>query len=459
MSDLILTDIQGFILRGYNMPTVRHFILKINQAEAARRFVGSLVDGAVAHPQITSAAHWGSDKPNYGLNIGFTYEGLKALALPAPSLYSFSGSRAFVAGAAARAKAIGDTGESAPERWDKHLGTADVHILLSLYAQSPALLESYTTLLCNLFAQQNALTELSHYDGQELPDQRIHFGYSDGISQPTIAGGPDNKYQYPDLQPAASPGEFLLGYPSQWKDFQFPVPIPGALGKNGSFAAFRVLEPHVAAFDQYLKKTATALKAKYPTLGMDEEKLAAKICGRWRNGVPLALSPETDSPQVLPIPEDGLNRFDYSEDQEGYRCPFGSHMRRANPRGDKVAGNGAHKHRIIRRGMPYGPPYNPALPNDGYKRGLLGLFICVSLDDQFEFLMADWLNEGGFSGGVPTGTKDPLIGNNTPEQSKFIIPAKGKSLILEGFPRFVTTRGGAYCFLPSITALRYIAAL
>jgi hypothetical protein len=29
---------------------------------------------------------------------------------------------------------------------------------------------------------------------------------------------------------------------------------------------------------------------------IDPELLAAKMCGRWRNGVPLALSPETDKP-------------------------------------------------------------------------------------------------------------------------------------------------------------------
>jgi Dyp-type peroxidase family len=451
MSNLMLADIQGLILRGYNLPTVRHFILRINKAEAARRFVGSLVNGTAVGPQITSAAHWGGSKPEYCLNISFTYEGLKALALPTPSLHSFSWSRAFVTGAAARAGAIGDTGESASEYWQAPLHKPDdVHVLLSLHARGDEELTSYTRRLEDLFTRHALKNLQPYYDGRALSDGRVHFGYKDGLSQPTIAGGPEKKFS--DLQPAASPGEFLLGYPSQWKGFRYPVPMPEALGVNGSFVAFRVLEQDVDAFEDYLKKTA-------PQIHLTPEQLAAKICGRWRNGVPLALSPETDSPQPSPISKDWLNRFDYSEDKEGYRCPFGSHLRRTNPRSDRVAGNGAHKHRIIRRGMPYGPPYNPATPNDGSKRGLLGLFICVSLDDQFEFLMANWLNEGGFSGGVPTGTKDPMVSNNTSGESKFIIPAKGKRLIIKDFPQFVTTHGGAYCFLPSITALKYIAAL
>jgi hypothetical protein len=109
--------------------------------------------------------------------------------------------------------------------------------------------------------------------------------------------------------------------------------------------------------------------------------------------------------------------------------------------------------------MPYGPQYDPHTSYDGKERGLLGLFICVSLEDQFEFLSAHWVNEGGLHGGVPTGAKDPLLGANTPEGSKFRIPTDKGTFTLKGFPQFVTTRGGLYCFLPSITALRYIASV
>jgi deferrochelatase/peroxidase EfeB len=169
--------------------------------------------------------------------------------------------------------------------------------------------------------------------------------------------------------------------------------------------------------------------------------------------MPLVLSPDSPDPQM---PRERWNDFDYANDKEGYRCPFGSHMRRTNPRGDRVAGADGHQRRIIRRGMPYGPPYEEA-PNE--KRGLLGLFICVSLEDQFEFLMADWINRGGFRSGVPTGATDPLFGSKREEKSQFIIPTEKRPLPLPGLHRFVTTRGGAYCFLPSITALKYIAAL
>jgi deferrochelatase/peroxidase EfeB len=197
---------------------------------------------------------------------------------------------------------------------------------------------------------------------------------------------------------------------------------------------------------------------------MSPEKLAAKMCGRWRNGVPLALSPDTDTPEV-PIPLEKMNDFDYVptpeysegyDDAKGYRCPLGSHVRRANPRRSRVAGNSGNLHRIVRRGLPYGPAYDPQHPNDGIERGLLGIFICVSLRDQFEFLMAEWLNNGVFAPGLGS-SKDPILGNNDVADSKFVIPAETGAQQITGFSQFITTRGGAYCFLPSITSLKYLA--
>ena len=65
-----------------------------------------------------------------------------------------------------------------------------------------------------------------------------------------------------------------------------------------------------------------------------------------------------------------LNDFEYvnadgTGDPKGMRCPVGAHMRRINPRGQPVAGQGVpggsnNTHRLIRRGMPYGPVYDPA---------------------------------------------------------------------------------------------------
>lgn len=447
MADLNLADIQGFILNGYRFALVRYFVLQINNVAAAKRFIGALVNGDPASsPQITTASPW-PEKPDSCLNIGLTYEGLSALQLPDVSLSSFPSE--FKADYAVIAHNLDDTGESAPENWIVGgPNTPTPHMLLVLYAQSSDVLESKTTTLRSLFAQQGAMSELSHHDGNALPNDTVHFGYADGISQPTIDGVASKR---PDSQPVAPPGEFLLGYPNQFGGkFEYPVPKPDELGNNGSFAAFRILKQEVDAFEQFLRDTA-------PKIGMSVEMLAAKLCGRWRNGVPLVLSPDTDTPEP-PIAEDQVNNYDYVPgDVRGYRCPIGAHMRRSNPRGESIAGGDGHKRRIVRRGMPYGPPYDPTNPNDGIERGLLGLFINVSLKDQFEFIMSTWLNDGDFAG--INNTRDPLMGNNSPAESRFLIPTQKGTQTVTGFPRFVITRGSAYCFLPSVTALKYIANL
>ncbi len=129
-----------------------------------------------------------------------------------------------------------------------------------------------------------------------------------------------------------------------------------------------------------------------------------------------------------------------------------------NPRHASVAGGSGLKHRIVRRGLPYGPPFDLSHPDDGLERGLVGLFIGVSLKDQFEFIMQDWVNKGDFAPGI-SGTRDVSLGTNADADNRFVIPRAGeRPIVVTGFPQFVTTRGAAYGFLPSITGIRHLAA-
>ncbi|HEY0776851.1 MAG TPA: hypothetical protein VGD56_02690 [Gemmatirosa sp.] len=448
-----LADVQGFVLRSYAMPTLRVLVLRVVDAAGARGFLGTLVQTDGAGPRLATGAPWG-EKPSSCVNVGLTYAGLVALGLSTDSLASFP--EEFVAGAAARATCVGDVGDSAPAAWDAVVAPTDAHVFLFVFAAGEAVRDAVCDALRAAYAVGGALTELGALDAGALPGDVAHFGYRDGFSQPTIDGGLPPAI--PDLLPPAPAGEFVLGYPSQYADLTYPVPAPAALGQNGSFAAVRILEQDCDAFERFLRDAGAQT-------GLDPELVAAKLCGRWRNGVPLALSPTTDAPDP-PIPLERMNSFDYAptalhpevyDDRKGYRCPIGAHMRRANPRSSAVAGSAGLKRRIVRRGLPYGPAYDPSQPHDGVARGLLGLFIGVSLKDQFEFVMAEWVNDGAFAPGLGT-TRDPVLGDNTAEASRFVIPVDGGAPIaLSGFSRFVRTRGGAYCFLPSVTALRFLA--
>src|SRR5712672_4759174 len=58
-SPLDLGDIQGFILRGYRMPMVRHFLLTVGVPAEARKLLGRFVSGRESDaPQITTAEDW-----------------------------------------------------------------------------------------------------------------------------------------------------------------------------------------------------------------------------------------------------------------------------------------------------------------------------------------------------------------------------------------------------------------
>lgn len=460
-------DIQGTILRGYRVDHARHLVLRILDAAAAKGFLGGLVDPASGSPQITTAARW-SAKPTSFLNLGITAAGLAALGQP---LGGFPA--AFTRGATdpVTARLVGDIGASAPSQWVDGLadGTA-VHLILSLWVDGDLdELERVTAILRQAFA--GSLAELAAQDATALPGNKVHFGYTDNISQPTVAGAPPTKRPRPDRQPVAPTGEFLLGYPSQNADRACYRVTPTPLSTNSSFAAFRLLEQDVGAFDAWLASAAARA-------GVDVELLAAKVCGRWRTGVPLVLSPDTGTPDP-PLPPERINDYTYvaDDDKFGYRCPVGSHMRRTNPRDGRVVAGGS-LHRIIRRAMPYGPPYDPATP-DG-PRGLVGWFINADLGNQFELIMSQWVNGSAFvmsdPADCPKGTpgrqcanplwnitgNDVVLGANDPASSSFTLSypataqARWHNEALTGFASFVTTRGGAYCYLPSITALRYL---
>jgi hypothetical protein len=110
----------------------------------------------------------------------------------------------------------------------------------------------------------------------------------------------------------------------------------------------------------------------------------------------------------------------------------------------------------MRRNVPYGPPFNPEQPDDGIERGLIGYFINADFGQQFQFLMSQWLNTSDFAGGM--SGLDPIMGDNNPSSSVFTLPTSTGPIQVKGFERFVITRGSAYCFLPSVTALRYIVS-
>ena len=407
------------------MPLVRYFLLKVDDPGAARALLGRLTTGDESDgPQITTADEWSvaspgpeddptappKRKPDYCLNVGITWSGLSALGVPDRLPPIPPGSfDAFVEGAAKRADRVGDHGDSGPEHWVGGFGTGDDHVMMALYAMSPEAMATHAGRLTELFEEGNAFEQLWSVDGAVMtemvdgtptPVPRVHFGYTDGITvTPRIRGGPEPVP--PDHQEACEPWLFVLSEDAE----NYNLPRPSELWRNGSFGVFKMVEQDVVGFENFLQSNKDRI---------DPELLAAKICGRWRNGVPLALSPDTDSPPGGITPEE-LNDFEYvnrdgSGDPRGQLCPVGAHIRRCNPRGQPVAGQGTpggsnNSHRLIRRGMPYGPAYDPSVPYDGVERGLLGYFVNSYIENQYEFVLKEWAEAGEFAGRVRLSPK------------------------------------------------------
>lgn len=468
---LEINDIQGNILRGYRRGVARNLILEVTDRAAARRFLAASVEGDDTDvPKITRerSQKWPEqDKPDFCFNIGLTYEGLRALGVPAGSLATFP--TEFIEGMTSRAMKLGDFGDSAPENWPEPFDEPErVHIIARIHANDTDKLQEIEDQVARAF------NVIGVRDGRQLEKGKVIFGYVDGLSQPRFKRVVDPETENVN-EPEDPLGTILLGYPTGITGLEFSVPQPDDLGFNGTFNAFRVLAQDAAGFEAFLDRAATELEthpdAEKLLAPGDEEKVvgkkdrfaalrevvAAQMCGRWRNGVPYETSPDAQLPDpMLPDNTGALTNFDY---HRGSRCPAGSHMRRSNPRGGSIVQRMAnYSRRLVRRGMVYGPDFDPNKPDD-HERGLLGSFIGANLGAQFEAVMCDWINLGLHDPDV-TGANDPLLGANTPETSWFDLTlADGGTIRIRGFPRFVTTRGGAYTFLPSLTSIRYLSRL
>jgi Dyp-type peroxidase family len=434
---LELDDIQSGVLRPRPTPyAATYIVLRIDHCNAGRELMRRV------NTVVTSAANPTSPLADTWVSVALTYQGLRAVGVPQDSLDSFAWE--FRQGMAARAKELGDTGESSPENWEKPLGTPEVHVVLVAVSPNSERLEAVLEPARETYRGLSGITAIWRQDCHALSTETEPFGFRDGISHPAIEGSgiPATNHKEQPLKA----GEFVLGYRDELGGIQ--TTQPEVLGRNGTYVAFRKLHQRVAAFRQFLKANSTGPE--------DEELLAAKIMGRWRSGAPLALCPLQDN-AGLGTDRHRNNDFLYEQDDPaGFKTPGGAHIRRTNPRDASVAGV-VRLHRMIRRGTAYGPLLpKEVLADDGLDRGLMFAFVGAHLGRQFEFVHSQWINDGVFFGSG--NAKDPIAGANDGTGS-FTIPRRPVRRRLQGLHRFVLTRGGEYCFMPGLRAMRWLADL
>ena len=434
-TELELDDIQSGVLRPRPTPYVATYIaFRIDERNAGRELMRR------ASQVVTSAANPNSPLADTWVSVALTFKGLEALGVPQESLDSFPWE--FRQGMAARAKELGDAGESAPENWEQPLGSSDLHVVLVAVSPDEQRLEAALDRAREAYRKMDGIKAIWRQNCHALPTETEPFGFRDGISHPAIEGSgiPGSN---PQEQPLKA-GEFVLGYRDELGGVQRTE--PEILGRNGTYVVFRKLHQRVAAFRQYLKANSTSVE--------DEELLAAKMMGRWRSGAPLALCPFHDDVELGADARRNNNFLFEADDPAGFKTPGGSHIRRCNPRDARIAGM-TRLHRMIRRGTAYGPPLPEGITvDDGADRGLMFAFVGAHIARQFEFVQSQWINDGVFFG---AGTdKDPVAGSN---EINFTQPRRPVRRRLQNIPQFVVTRGGEYCFMPGLRALRWLSKL
>jgi deferrochelatase/peroxidase EfeB len=431
-------DIQHFLISRPPALTARYEFLTFRQFTGGRAWLTGILG------KVGTAGEVGSNEPDSRwVTVAFTWEGLRALGLDEKSLATFPAE--FRQGMAARAEILGTTGANHPEHWPGGLASRGLHAIVVLFARNITERERCKVEHRHYLSTCPGVEILSSLDLEAIPPFNYaheHFGYRDRLSQPVIEGLSDQPALGSD--PPIKAGEFFLGYPDE-SGSQPISPQPGVLSRNGSYLAYLRLEEHVGAFRDFLREHGRTPE--------EQELVAAKLMGRWRSGAPLTLSPKKDDP-ALGADMQRTNDFNYGAmDPYGYGCPLGSHIRRMNPR--DTAPN-MRQHKMIRRGGTYGPPLPEDAPDDGVERGIAAFVGCASLVRQFEFAMNVWVNDPDFH--QLGNERDPFVGTQD-GTFDLTIPKRPIRQKIKGFPTFTTVRGGAYFFLPSITALRYLATL
>jgi Dyp-type peroxidase family len=444
-----LDNLQGFVVKPYGRRLSRYAFYGFPQESNPRGFLKALL------PRITTARD-GDSIPKVCLNVALTHSGLERLEGARGVLGKMDPALA----EGPDPIALGDVPGSASDPshwWEGQFGTGEIHSLVLVQADEEADFRGATDSLASLARDCGAKELLprrdgTRLDGKAMPGGVVHFGYRDGISQPSV------NWKGTPSATELHFRHFLLGYSTpEVSSSPLSEPAAGYL-RDSSYLVLRWMYQDSAAFNRFLRDQSRILAPNLPPHEA-QELLAAKLVGRWRNGTPLVLSPASNSP---PLAAD--NGFDYRvQDPSGLKCPFSAHIRVCNPRNqplDPVA-DVEGVPRIIRRGAPYGDPFpSDRFEDDGVDRGLIGVFVCSSILRQF-YTLTRWIRENSFSPVYDQDrhAQDPLFGNRRypGASSQFLVPGASGTTSIRGLVDFVRTKGTAFFLLPSIRALTLLA--
>jgi Dyp-type peroxidase family len=452
---LDLHNLQGGILHGYSREHWRIDLARWDSADHCREWLRAQLDDAA----ITTA----HAKPHGATtNIAFTADGLKLLGITSQTLAAMS--PALNDTMAQRAHQLGDHGPSAPAHWSFAPPGDVVHgiVLRSAGRMVDGVAATVDDLLPAIDPRWPFVR------GQRRAGQREPFGFRDGSSTPILVGSGQPMSPGAGVptstgwRPLAA-GEVFLGHADE-SGATAGLRAVAHMEHDGTYVAIRQLQQHVHQF-------ATFVDALAARTERSPAEVRAMLVGRWpdEKGTPYEVTCGADA-----------NDFVYSTKNN---MPVSAHIRRANPRdGIEFADKVVPRHLMIRRGVPYGAPGSD-------DEGLMFIAYCADLARQFEFVQGQWLNDGnrfllGRESDALTGNRRALSDTpatvstvaDTPaivstvaetpatmstvadeQRASIRFPDNDGQMACHHVASFVTTRGGLYGFVPSMSVLDQLA--
>ena len=456
----MLDDLQGNILKGHGRSHTQNlfFILDPQKTDQGRGFLKVLAEYIKsAHQQLIDAREYRESKQDAGvfISVFVSADGYKALDIAEDKMPQDA---AFQSGLKQRKDILEDPD---PENWDSTF-QHEIHGMILIGGSNPTQVSDAVAKIQQqkppsvkiIGIEQGLAMRNINGDGIE------HFGYVDGRSQPLLL--------QEDITKEDQNGGIDVWDPS-FPLKQVLVSCPGGTSANsfGSYFVFRKLEQNVKGFKEKEEDFSKKLGKIATDLGLpapDAELAGAMIVGRFEDGTPVI---EQEHDGIKPVP----NNFDFSQDTEGHKCPFHSHIRKTNPRGDSVREFGVkleeeRSHIMARRGITYGVR-DAEVDADGKivelkdrpidRVGLLFMAYQSNFENQFEFTQSSWANNPGFvrsDAGI-----DPVIGQLESEatnvqQQPIAWDSERKEPI--DFHGFVTMKGGEYFFAPCISFFKHL---
>lgn len=432
-----LDSIQGNMVKGHGREFTRLLFFSFQRTAPENL---RLLPAAVAAKRVTSggeqyrqARSGRRDAPFYSL--GFTEEFFWACRF---SRAFPPGHDAFQAGMKSRLLQIRGEPET-EQQWDWVYRKVPHGMWLLAHAQH-AKLDEMQREVVNLLTQHRAALLGTVEEGRRWSDDaggkliREPFGFRDGLSQMDFFA-----------PPAATPAHVRV-------DLDRVVMTEG-VHAGGSFLVLRKLDQNVKAFRDF----EAAMAGAYRKHGTDlpAREAGALLVGRERDGTPLA-----ELASARP------NDFDFQKDGTAARCPFHAHIRKANPRtDDPAATDRGIPHRdaqFVRRSAVYDEAGR--LPRRASERyaggetitggvGLLFMGYMRDIQAQFERMQLQWFSDPDFPV-RGAGLADPLIRGALAGAPDW----RWNGVTVPGLAKFVSSRGGAYFYMPSMAWLTKPAA-